>query len=339
MDKNSLKLAFIYIGTIIGAGFASGREIIDFFGEYGVKGILGMILSGFLFMFVGAFFLSKIYEKKINGYKELIDNVFGEKIGFIIDTIIIFSLFIGFCIMVSGSGALFNQQFNFSKNIGIYLMVVLSFIVFLFSIEGLSFINSILVPLLVLGIIYFGGNVILKNGFVFSNLGGVEYTSKGNFITSSILYVSFNSLLLVVVLSSLLPIIPDKKTAIKGGIFGGIVLGILGCFILISLLILYTQVYALDIPMLKISGYEGEIYSKIFSIILWFAMFTTAIANGFGFIERISKKRNKTLISLIFCLCSIPLAKLGFSNLVATIYPIFGYFGGFILIFLIISLI
>src|SRR5699024_97759 len=121
-------------------------------------GIIGMVLSSFLFMFIGAFFLSKIYEKKINGYENLINNIFGEKLGFFIDTVIILSLFIGYFIMVSGSGALFNQEFNLSKNIGIYLMVILSFITFLFSLEGLSFINSILVPLLVLGIIYFGGN-------------------------------------------------------------------------------------------------------------------------------------------------------------------------------------
>ncbi|MBU5294310.1 YkvI family membrane protein [Anaerosalibacter bizertensis] len=339
MNKDVLKLAFIYIGTIIGAGFASGREIIDFFGVYGAKGIIGMVLSSFLFMFIGAFFLSKIYEKKINGYENLINNIFGEKLGFFIDTVIILSLFIGYCIMVSGSGALFNQEFNLSKNIGIYLMVILSFITFLFSLEGLSFINSILVPLLVLGIIYFGGNVIIEEGFIFSNLKGIEYTNKGNFITSSILYVGFNSLLLIVILSSLLPIITNKKVAIKGGLMGGGILGVLGCFILIPLLILYTQVYALDIPMLNISGYGGRIYSKIFSVILWLAMFTTAIANGFGFIERVSKKRNHIFTSFLFCLSSIPLAKLGFSNLVATIYPIFGYFGGFILLVSIIRLI
>lgn len=339
MDRKSLKIAFIYIGTVIGAGFASGREIIDFFGVYGAKGIVGMIISSFLFMIIGSFFLSKIYENKISGYEELIGRIFGGKLSYIIDTIIIFSLFIGFCIMVSGSGALFNQKFGLSINVGIYLMVILSFITFLFSLEGFSFVNFILVPLLVLGIIFIGGNIILNEDLIFSNLEGAVYTNKGNFILSSILYFSFNSLLLIVVLSSLLPIIPNKKTAIKGGVLGGAVLGILGFFILVPLLIFYTQVYALDIPMLKVAGYKGEIYNEIFSIILWFAMFTTAIANGFGFIERFSKGKNNIIVSLVFCLISIPLARLGFSNLVATIYPIFGYFGGVILVVLLIRLI
>lgn len=31
MNKNWIKIGFIYVGTVIGAGFASGREIIEFF--------------------------------------------------------------------------------------------------------------------------------------------------------------------------------------------------------------------------------------------------------------------------------------------------------------------
>ena len=35
--KNIYKTSFVIIGTIIGAGFASGQEIYTFFNKYGVK--------------------------------------------------------------------------------------------------------------------------------------------------------------------------------------------------------------------------------------------------------------------------------------------------------------
>lgn len=339
MNKDTFKIASIYIGTVIGAGFASGREIIDFFAVYGVKGILGMIISGFLFSFIGAFILSKVYEHNINSSGEMINFVFGDKLGFVVETIILFSLFIGFCIMLAGSGAIFEEQFGISKNIGISTMAILCFIIFLSGIKGFSIINSILVPILILGIVFLGSNVILKEGLMFSNFEGLDVTNKGNFITSSFLYVSFNSLLLIVVLSSLLPIIPNKNVAVSSGILGGIVLGILGCNILIPLLILYTQIYDFAIPMLKICEYESSKYVHIFSFVLWIAMFTTAIANGYSFIENVTKKKDKKFISFLFCLISIPLANLGFSELVATMYPIFGYLGGVILIFILISIV
>ncbi len=37
--KNIYKTSFVIIGTIIGAGFASGQEIYTFFNRYGAKRI------------------------------------------------------------------------------------------------------------------------------------------------------------------------------------------------------------------------------------------------------------------------------------------------------------
>ena len=47
-----LNAVFVIIGTIIGAGFASGKEIFTFFNIYGGYGILGIFLAEFLIGFV-----------------------------------------------------------------------------------------------------------------------------------------------------------------------------------------------------------------------------------------------------------------------------------------------
>ncbi len=44
MNKHWIKIASIYVGTVIGAGFASGREIIEFFLEYMVSKEYGGVL-------------------------------------------------------------------------------------------------------------------------------------------------------------------------------------------------------------------------------------------------------------------------------------------------------
>ena len=41
---NIVKAVSVIIGTIIGAGFASGKEIYIFFGQYGKFGIIGAIV-------------------------------------------------------------------------------------------------------------------------------------------------------------------------------------------------------------------------------------------------------------------------------------------------------
>lgn len=326
MKKNWIKIASIYIGTVIGAGFASGREIIEFFGIYGLKGVLGMIIAGILFALVGGLLLLKVHKNQIKSFNELIHTIFGEKLGFIIDTIIGFSLYTGFSIMISGSGAIFEEELGLSYNIGIICMAIFSFIVFLFSLEGLSFINTVLVPLLIIGIIFTAIYINTREGYNFSNVEGVSLSGKGNFLSSAFLYVGSNSLIILVVFSSLFPLIKDKKTAILGGTIGGFILGILGMAILSTTLIYYNEVLNLNIPMLKICSHIGQRYRKVYAVILWIAMFTTALANGFGFMERI-KSKNKIFITALFCLSAIPLARLGFSNLVGVLYPVFGFIG------------
>lgn len=327
MEKNWIKIASIYVGTVIGAGFASGREIIEFFGVYGLKGIVGIIISGFLFSVLGSLLLIKINNNRISDFNQLAALVFGRRLGFIIDTLIAFSLYTGFSVMVSGSGAIFMEELGISFNIGVLIMVICCFLVFLFSLEGLSFINTVLVPLLILGIVFTSFYLNIREGYNFSNVLGVNLTKKGNFLTSSILYFGSNSLIVLVVFSSLLPMIDSRRTAILAGAVGGAILCMLGLSILTAMLIYYNEVCYLEIPMIKICSYIGENYRKLYSVILWIAMYTTALANGFGFMNRISKERYKIPIIALFCIIAIPLAKVGFSNLIGIIYPIFGVIG------------
>lgn len=338
MERNWLKIASIYVGTVIGAGFASGREIIEFFGVYGLKGIVGITISGILFSLLGSLLLLKIYNNRIVGFDDLVLRIFGERFGIILDVIMTISLYTGFSVMISASGTIFKEEWGMSFNLGIIIMVILSFIVFLFNVEGLSFINSILVPLLIIGIVFTSFYLNMRGGYNFHHIDDVNISHRGNFIISSLLYVGSNSLIIIIVFSSLLPLINSKKTAILGGTAGGVILYILGLSILSSMLIYYYEVGTMDIPMLKITNYISSSYRKLYAFILWCAIFTTAIANGSSFMSRFSHSRYKVILGGVFCITSIPLAKLGFAKLISLIYPIFGLIGLSILVLVLVEL-
>lgn len=63
-----MRIVMLYVGTVIGAGFASGQEILQFFIDYGYKGILGNVLAGILFIYLG--FVVIYISSKLNA-KEL----------------------------------------------------------------------------------------------------------------------------------------------------------------------------------------------------------------------------------------------------------------------------
>ena len=68
-----LKVVFVIIGTLIGAGFASGQEIYIFFFSYGIKGLIGIIVSSIL---IGITIYKTFQITKKNNtknYKEFLD--------------------------------------------------------------------------------------------------------------------------------------------------------------------------------------------------------------------------------------------------------------------------
>ena len=66
--NNFIKMFSIIIGTFIGAGFASGKEIYIFFVQYGIYGFFGLIFSNIISGFILYKTLNLIYENNINIY-------------------------------------------------------------------------------------------------------------------------------------------------------------------------------------------------------------------------------------------------------------------------------
>ena len=54
-NESAFQLAFVYVGTVVGAGFATGKEIVEFFVRFGWIGLLGILISGVIFTGLGDF--------------------------------------------------------------------------------------------------------------------------------------------------------------------------------------------------------------------------------------------------------------------------------------------
>lgn len=339
MNKNTIKAVFIYIGTIIGAGFASGKEITHFFAIYGVKGIYGIFITAILFSIIPIVVLYRIKKYKIKSYDSLLIDILGKKLGKYVDFILSLYLFISYSIMIAGGGTILNERFSISFLYGIVIMSILTLIIFIFSMKGLSYANLILMPILIIGIVFIGCYIIYNDGLNLSNYNGVTITKNGNWLTSALLYVSYNSLSSIVILVTIEDLLKTKKQIIRVGLFGGSILGIMAFFILIPLLIRYTDVIGVEVPMIAISSSINKIFLYIYTFIILSAMFTTAIGSGFSLILRINKKikLSKNILAFMLIIISFPLSYIGFSNLITSLYPLFGYLGLFIILFIVID--
>ena len=321
--KHGLHLAFVYIGLVIGAGFASGREVMEYFNFTSGTDYSGIILSSFLFILISYIILDKARHNSIYSCNDYLASVTGKFVT-PVKMFMIFYLFCGFFTMLSGSGALLSQSYMLPPAFGIILLAIICLPVLIFNLKGIVAFNTILVPCMIAGIIYICIDALLFHAtptLSFHNL------TRG-VITSSFCYASYNTISAPAVLVPLQNGITQKGIRIAS-YTGGITLGLL-IFIVWSAQNLHINaLWDSELPMLKLAAMSGRLQKHIYTLILFIAISTTAVSQGFGLMNFISFQTEGQRIKgiLILCLLSIPFAFLGFSNLVAHLYSFFGVAG------------
>jgi uncharacterized membrane protein YkvI len=329
--KNVLKISFVIIGTMIGAGFASGQEINLFFMQYGNIGILGMIVSCILTSFIIYQVFKILHKRNIHNYSEFLESISPhKKLNQIIQIIIHTFLLLSFYIMIAGFCAYFKQEFQIPIWASAIIITVLCYITFKNNMKGVVSINSFLIPFLIIFIFYLGlKNIPFLNSY-FSQLSNLKitYTNSFNWIISSIIYASYNSILLIPILIELNEKMENKLVIKKVSIFCFAVFSILGVCLCGLLIRGNGYSHTLELPMIPIVKEFGIIYSRVYGIVIIAAIFTSAISAGYGFLKNVTKtdKAYQRLVVLL-CISSIFTPLIGFSNLVNLLYPIFGLLG------------
>ena len=149
-----------------------------------------------------------------------------------------------------------------------------------------------------------------------------------NWFITSILYASYNCVLLIPVLISIKELI-KKPQNIKyiSIIVSGIVI-ILLITVFLFLINVDIDIKQLQMPAVYAISQIWPGIKKIYGGIILISIFTTAISLGSSFIKNVSKnQKSYSHIAKIMCITSIAMSQIGFSNLVNLLYPIFGYMG------------
>lgn len=337
--KNIFKIAFVIIGTIIGAGFASGQEIYTFFNKYGFNGFIGIFISIILMSYIIYKTFKIVLESNINNYEEFVKTIMPQKLKnnkilrLTINNIINIFLLICFNIMAAGFATYFAQELNISKWFGAIIIAFLSFITLSKNIDGVIKINTYLIPIIILLIGFLGINKIEFVSIVSNN-----YNNSLYWILSSILYASYNSITLIPILISLKDKINAKKQALIISTCVGIIMLTLSIIIFLLMNTFINEIYKIEMPTVYIASTLGKGFQYIYGIVILIAIFTTAIGSSYGFLNNVTDKKKSYMICAgTISLASILIGQIGFSSLINFLYPIFGYLGIIQIIFLILS--
>lgn len=79
--KKSLQIGGAFVGLIVGAGFASGQEIMQYFTSFGFLGIVGAIVATIAFAFLGMTLAQLGSKLQTTSHKGVIYYIGGRYIG------------------------------------------------------------------------------------------------------------------------------------------------------------------------------------------------------------------------------------------------------------------
>lgn len=320
-----IKIASVYAGAVLGAGFASGQELTAFFVKFGIRGLTACAISGCLFVIFGSMVLLEAKKNKQTHYLEYLKSLLGEKTGTVLYIVSEIFMAVSFCVMLSGSGALFKEQFNLPAIIGVLLTASICFLVLQGNIKGLTTINMMLVPFMIVGMVLVCVMFILNQH---QESWLIIVNEKNRAWGNIFLYVSFNMLTAAAVLVPLSKIAEKKSTLAAGGALGGCVLLVCAAFACSVLYIAYDSIAEKELPLLAVSQEVSVIASYAYASVLYMALLTTAAANGFSVVEHFaSRKKNRKMVALVLCIISTPLSLIPFSELVEYCYTFFGLLG------------
>ena len=268
-NLNLLNVALMFVGAIMGAGFASGREIWQFFGVFGKQGRIGILLIAVLFVVLG---MMTAYLARILGTNDMgriIAPGGNPKIENLVSWFMAIMLFTVLINMTAAGGALLHQNFGISRLVGGVLIGVLVIVTVLGEFERISKVFRYIMPVL------FAAVILISVLAVTANLGASSQREPvkpspiaGNWVLAACLYISYNILAMIPIVATSSVNAKSEKSAMLGSGLGGIFLGVLAFTIVLALQKDMQFAQAMDMPMLAYAGRISKGAGIIYSVLL-----------------------------------------------------------------------
>ncbi|MBR2499947.1 MAG: hypothetical protein IKB60_02585 [Clostridia bacterium] len=320
-----IKISSIFSGAVLGAGFAGGRELVTFFVSFGKSGIIAVFAAGILFTVFGSIILYTAKKEDISSYSNYLNLIFTKNTAFLFGAISEIFLLVCFFIMLAGGGAVFNDIFKIPVFTGSIITALISFTVLSFGLNTIGTVCSIFSPIMLIGILYVNIYSLLTKttpAMVFFN------NMSESVILSAVLYVSYNMLSCAPALVSSASLAENKRTALYGGVLGGIILLTLSFITCLALHLGNSSFLSSELPMLTLSREISMVSYYVYAIVLYMAILTTAFSTGLPLVKKSeSLGFSQRSGSFVLCLVSLPLSMFKFSLLIEYCYTFFGYLG------------
>ena len=331
----TFKVALALVGLTVGAGFASGQEVIQYFLSFGYWGIAGAavaglaiaVFSGWVYQ-LGSYYLA-------DDHSAVFKSVSRPWIAKYMDITTMFTLFcIGF-VMVAGAGANLEQQFGLPTWVGSAIMVVLLLLSGLLDVDKLTSVISFITPLLIICLLAAFVITLTNMPDNFGQINEIAQTNphaSGTFDNWLITALNYATLVMIMDTSMMLVFAGSHMNpaqAGKGGLLGGIMFAVLLLILTFVLFSNMEHVMGSDLPLLKVFDNMHPAVGVFVSIVIYLMIYNTAVGLFYALSRRLSHDKPEKFrpYYAVVVLIGFALSFIGFADLVGWVYPVLGYLG------------
>lgn len=332
-------IAGSFIALLIGSGFATGQEVLQYFASYGWLGMLGVLVIFLMFTYVGSSFITVGYEEKFENPNNVFAYYGGNIVGKFFDYFSVLFIYASFIVMLSGAGATVVEQYQLPSWLGSVGMMAIAAIVVILGLDRIVDIIGNIGPIIVILSIFVGlvsiinniGNIQEADALMQEAVASGEViTASPNFLIAAFSYVGFCVFWLAAFLSQVGVNSDSKQEAKLGGFIGsaGFSLGVL--VMTMGILLGIEELAGSQIPALLLADDIHPLFGSVFSLTILLGIFTTSVPLLWTVSSRFSEEKTSkfNIITMTLGIVGVVIAMfVNFDVLVNYVYVTSGYVG------------
>ncbi|MCY0878132.1 MAG: transporter [Firmicutes bacterium] len=301
--------ALTYVGAVVGAGFASGQEIFQFFTRFGVKGSLGLAVAGALFLFLGYLALERGRREQPEGLAPLLANVYpwwavrgaeGLSLAFLV---------IGLAVVAAGGGAAMAGLFQWPPWLGGWVTLALVIVLTARGTRAILQANAVLVPFLLVMVAAVAARAAL------SPIPPGRMSGDSSWLLSALLYVSYNIFTGIMVLVGVGAHLRSRWESAAAAAGGAFLLTVMAYLEHRALLVAGGSG---ALPLVSLARALHPVVGMLFAASLWVALYTTGVAEAYA----LRAQAGRWWLGAMAVAGAMGL--IAFDRLVASLYPAMG---------------
>ena len=339
MSKKYLSAAFAYVGVIVGAGLASGQDLLQYFLAYGAIGLIGIAALGVLNVIFGAVALQLGSYYRSDNHDEVFERIAHPALRRLIDVVLVFSAFTMGFVMLAGAGANLEQQFGLPSWMGGALCAVLVVLTAFLNFDRIMNVIGVFTPIIMVAIA-----VLMIYSLVTPHASVAELDAAARNVTPALPNLVFSTLnyfalcvvggiaMAFVLGGSILRIGEARRAGHIGGVLIALVLGADA----VALYLNVDRIWNFDVPALEIARSVHPAFAFGYTLVIFALIYNTAFSLFYSTARRFSGGSTARLRIVLIAVVAAGYAAsfMGFKKLIGVMYPIIGWLGVALLVVL-----